>query len=101
VNDTGPAAVDMQALVALGEALDRLGAGGVRGCVEVGFLARAFPQRAVWRQGDGVWWIAVRAAGSMPPCPEAPMVWVRAETAAGLAGRMRAADSGLSPGWGL
>jgi len=101
VSDTGPADVDKQALMALGEALDRLGAGSVRGCVEVGLLAHAFPQWAVWRQADGFSWTAVRPAGSMPPGPEAPMVWVRARTAAGLMDRMRAADSGLSPGWGL
>jgi hypothetical protein len=101
VSDTGPAAVDSQALMALGEALDRLWRRQCPCCVEVGLLARAFPQWAVWRQADGLWWIAVRPAGSMPPGPEAPTVWVRAGTAAGLAGRMRAADTGLSPGWGL
>jgi hypothetical protein len=88
---------DAHAIVALGEALDRLGAGSARRLAEVAVLLRAFPRWAVWmRAGDGMW-TAVRPAGSMPPGPEAPMVWVRAGTAGELAGLMRAADAQMSP----
>lgn len=97
MSDTGPAAVDIQALMALGEALDRLGAGSVRGFAEAAFLVRAFPQWAICRHAEGRLWIAVRSVGSRPLGPEMPTVWVRAESAGELAERMRAGNSGLSP----
>ena len=100
MSETVPPDMDTQALMALGVALDRLGAGSVRGFAEVAFLARAFPQWAICRQADGRLWVAVRSAGSRPPGPETPAVWVRAGSAAELADRMRAADTGLSPDWG-
>ena len=84
---------DAQALAALGDALDRLGAGSARRLAEVAALVHAFPRWAVWvPEGSGTW-TAARPAGSMPPGPEAPMVWVRAETAGELATLMRAADA--------
>ena len=67
VSDADPAGVDAQALVALGEALDRLGAGRVRGFAEVAVLARAFPRWAVWRQDNGRLWIAVRPVARFLP----------------------------------
>lgn len=42
--------MDVQALMALGVVLDRLGVGSVRYLVEVAFLVRAFPQWAICRQ---------------------------------------------------
>ncbi len=42
-------------------------------------------------------WVAVRPAGSRPPGPEVPMLWVAAETAAELGARMRVADAGMTP----
>jgi hypothetical protein len=86
---------DAQALATLGEALDRLGAGSARRLAEVAVLVRAFPRWAVWVPAGGVTWTAARPAGSMPPGPEAPMVWVRAGTAGELASLMRAADAQL------
>lgn len=86
---------DAQALAALGEALDRLGAGSARRPAEVAVLLRIFPHWAVWPSAGGGVWTAVRPAGSMPPGPEAPTVWVRAGTASELATLMRAADAQL------
>lgn len=43
-------------------------------------------------------WTAVRPAGSRPPGPEVPLLWVSAATAAGLGKRMRDADAALEPG---
>ena len=40
-------------------------------------------------------WVAMRPAESVPPGPEAPMVWVRAGTAGELADLMKAADAQL------
>ncbi len=58
----------------------------------------AFPQWAVWLPADRGAWTAVRPADSMPPGPEARMVWVRAGTAGELASLMQAADARLPPG---
>jgi hypothetical protein len=89
---------DAQALAALGEALDRLGAGSLRRLAEVAVLVHAFPRWAVWVPEGGDTWTAVRPAGSMFPGPEAPMIWVRAGMAGELASLMRAADAQMSPG---
>lgn len=84
---------EAQALAALGNALERLGAGSARRLAEVAVLAHAFPRWAAWlSEGSGTW-TAARPAGSMPPGPEAPMVWVRADTAGELANLMHAADA--------
>jgi hypothetical protein len=85
------------ALEALGDALDRLGSHSVRGLAEVAVLSRAYPCWAIWRPIAHGAWTAVRVAGSAPPGPEAPMVWVRARTAGELAALMRAADAQLPP----
>jgi hypothetical protein len=98
VSSVGPPAGpddDAQALEALAGALDQLGAGNARRLAEVAVLMRAFPCWAAWLSADGRTWTAARPAGSMPPGPEAPMVWVRAETVSELAERMRAADAAL------
>lgn len=106
VNDAAPpggsgrTGSDAQALAALGDAVDRLGAGRVRGLVEVVALVHAHPRWGIWLAADGREWTAVRPAGLMPPGPEAPMVWVRAGTAGELASRMRAADDALLPSGG-
>lgn len=86
---------DVQALTALGEALDRVGAGGIRVLAETAVLLHAHPRWAVWLPAGGREWTAVRPAGSIPPGPEAPMVWVHAETASGLAAMMQRADGQL------
>ena len=46
-----------------------------------------------WTVGTG----PLRAAGSRPPGPEMPLLWVHATTAAQLDVRMHSADAGLSP----
>jgi hypothetical protein len=102
---SGPAtpaepAYDARALVALGDALDRLGTGGMHVLAEAAVLLHAHPHWAVWLPADGRAWTAVRPAGSMPPGPDAPTIWVRADTADELAVRMTRADSALSGGPG-
>lgn len=59
VSEPVPPGLDTQALMALGVALDRLGAGSVRGFAEAAFLVRAFPQWAICRQAGGRLRIAV------------------------------------------
>jgi hypothetical protein len=97
INPPAGASGDAQALAALSEALDRLGAGPARLLAEVAVLVRAFPRWAVWLPAGGGLWTAVRPAGLMPPGPEVPMVWVRAGAAGELAALMRAADAQISP----
>ena len=94
---SGGSSIDIQALAALGEALDRLGADGVRILAEVAVLVCAHPQWAIWIPGDGRPWAAVRSAGSRPPGPEVPLVWTQAGTAGELAVRIRAVDDALGP----
>lgn len=84
---------DAQALMALGEALDQLGAGSARRLAEFAVLVHAFPRWAVWIPTGSGMWTAARPAGSMPPGPEAPMVWVKAAWAGELAALIRAADA--------
>ena len=91
---------EAQALAALGDALERLDAGSVRVLAEVAVLLRAHPQWAIWLPAGGREWTAVRSAGSSPPGPEMPMIWVRAGTAGELADMMGRADSQLPPGIG-
>lgn len=86
---------DAQALAALRDALGRFGACHPRGLAEAAILLCAFPEWAVWLLADRGMWTALRPAESVPPGPEAPMVWVRAETAGELAGMMQAADAQL------
>ena len=64
---------------------------------EVVVLYRDHPRWAVWMPVAGGEWAAARPAGSRPPGPEVPMLWVRAGTAADLGGRMSRADARLSP----
>ena len=89
---------DAQALAALGDALDRLGAGNFRVLAEAAILLRDHPRWAVWLPASDHDWTAVRPASSRPPGPEVPMLWVHAGTAGELARMMRAADAQLSPG---
>ena len=95
---------DVQALMALGVALDRLGAHDVRDLIEAVVLTRAFPRWAIWRPIAGGVWTAVRPASSRSPGPELPMVWMQAATAGELAELMRRAEGqvaprGGQPGW--
>lgn len=85
-------------LAVLGDALDRLGAHGARSPAEIAVLSYAYPWWAVWRPAGGGTWTAMRPAGSVPPGPEVPMMWVRAGTAGELTGLMQAADAQLPPG---
>ncbi len=89
-----------QALADLREALGPFGASLPSGLAETAILLCAFPQWAVWLPADRGAWTAVRPAGSVPPAPEAPMVWVRAGTVGELAARMQATDAQLPPSRG-
>lgn len=91
---------DAQALTALGDALDRLGARGIRALAEAAVLLHAYPRWAVWLPTDGREWTAVRPAGSLPPGRQAPTIWVRAATAGELAAMMDRAEGQLAGGAG-
>jgi hypothetical protein len=58
---------------------------------EVVALHCDFPEWGVWFPVQGTW-TAARPANTQPPAPESPMIWVHAQSAQQLAGRMRAAD---------
>ena len=64
---------------------------------EVIVLHRQFPAWAVWLPLAGREWVAVRPASARAPGPDLPLLWARADTATGLADRMRRADGQLSP----
>ena len=64
---------------------------------EVVVLYRDHPRWAIWMPVADGEWAAVRPAGSRPPGPEVPMLWVHAGTVADLGGRMSRADARLSP----
>jgi hypothetical protein len=76
--------------------LEPLGVANAAVLAKVVMLYLDHPLWAVWLPAGGGW-AAVRPAGSRPPGPEAPMVWVRGDTAEELGARMRQADAGLSP----
>ena len=77
--------------------LEQLGLTDALTLAEVVVLYRDHPRWAVWMPVAGGEWAAVRPAGSRPPGPEVPMLWVHAGTAADLRGRMSRADARLSP----
>jgi hypothetical protein len=81
----------------IGGALEHLGVTDAVTLAEAAVLHLDHPRWAVWRPVDGSGWAAVRPAGLRPPGPGVPMLWVRADTAAELGGRMSRADAGLSP----
>jgi hypothetical protein len=89
-SDTG-----LTALVS--DAIEGLGLADPLTLAEVALLHRDHARWAVWVPAAGGEWAAVRPAGSRPPGPEVPMLWVCAATAAELGGRMSRADAGLSP----
>jgi hypothetical protein len=79
------------------DVLEQLGVTDALTLAEVAVLHRDHPRWAVWVPAVGGEWAAVRPAGSRPPGPEVPMLWVRADTAAELGSRMSRADESLSP----
>ena len=78
------------------EALAGLDAGARQAIAEIIGLYREFPAWAVWLPFAGRAWTAVRPASARAPGPDLPLVWVHAESAARLAGRMRAVDAQLT-----
>lgn len=88
--DTGPTPV-------LANVLERLGFAAALALAEVAVLHRDHPRWAVWVPAAGAEWAAARPAGSRPPGPGVPMLWVRADTVAGLGGLMSRVDAGLLP----
>lgn len=95
----GGAGMDAEALAALGDALDRLGASGLRIVAEAALLLLRHPHWAVWLPVGEHEWAAVRSAGSRPPGLDVPMLWVHASTAGELADKMMRAETALSGGW--
>jgi hypothetical protein len=79
------------------DVLEQLGVTDALTLAEVAVLQQGHPRWAVWVPAAGGEWAAARPAGSRPPGPEVPMLWVRAGTAAELGGRMSRADAGLPP----
>jgi hypothetical protein len=77
--------------------LEQLGLADPLTLAEVALLHRDHPRWAAWVPAPGGEWAAVRPAGSRPPGPDVPMLWVFAATAAELGERMSRADAGLSP----
>ena len=62
-------------------------------------LYRNHPRWALWLPlSPGGPWTAVRPAGSRPPGPGVPLLWVSAATAAELGERMRNTGTALKPG---
>ena len=88
--DTGPTPV-------IANVLERLGFAAALALAEVAVLHRDHPRWAVWVPAAGGEWAAARPAGSRPPGPDVPMLWVRAGTAAELGARMSRVDEGLPP----
>jgi hypothetical protein len=78
--------------------LEEFGVTDALAIAEVVALFRDHPQWALWLPGPGDAWVAARSAGSRPPGPEVPMIWVRAGTASELGGRMSQADVSLASG---
>ncbi len=91
------AARDAGLISVLREVLEQLGAPDSQVLAEIVRLHSDHPLWAVWLPVDGRGWTAVRSAGSRPPGPELPSLWVQAATAAQLDVRMHSADAGLSP----
>lgn len=81
----------------LRDVLEELGASDSQVLAEIVWLHLDHPLWAVWLPVDGRGWTAVRPAGSRPPGPEVPLLWVHATTAAQLDVRMHSADARLSP----
>jgi len=77
--------------------LGQLGSTNSQALAEVVSLCRDYPLWAVWPAVLGRGWVAVRPAGSRPPGPEVPLIWVFGENSADLAARMCVADSALTP----
>jgi hypothetical protein len=63
-------------------------------------LYRDHPRWAIWLPLPGGQWTAVRPAGSRPPSPQMPMLWVHADTSVDLADQMRRADETLQRPFG-
>lgn len=90
-----------------GAALDPGGTGpgdgsdmDARVIAEVVALCRDHPRWAVWLAVPEGAWAAARPAGSHPPGPGTPMIWVDGRTPAELAARMKRADVALASGQG-
>ena len=77
--------------------LEQFGSPDPQVLAEVVLLNLNHPLWAVWLPVSGRGWVAARPAGSRPPGPEMPMLWVIAESAADLSARMRRADAALLP----
>lgn len=69
----------------------------VQSLAEAVLLNLNHPLWAVWLPAAGRGWVAARPAGSRPPGPEVPMLWVAAESVEDLSGRMLRADAALLP----
>jgi hypothetical protein len=96
MEEPGGASRDAGLASTLGGLLEGAGVPDARVIAEVVALYLDHPRWAVWLPPPGGGWAAARPAGSRPPGPEMPMVWVHASTAAELADRMRRVDAQLA-----
>jgi hypothetical protein len=97
MGDPGGSYGDTDLVSVVRGALEQLAVAGAAAIAEAAALHRDHPRWAVWLPVGDCEWAAMRPAGSRPPAPEMPMVWVRGSTAAELSARMRQADGALAP----
>jgi hypothetical protein len=97
VRSDADAGGDEDFIPAVRAVLGQLGSANAQALAEIVSLRRDHPLSAVWPAVLGRGWVAGRPAGSRPPGPEGPLVWVFGETSADLAARMCVADSALTP----
>jgi hypothetical protein len=95
---SGAGAGGNEGLISAGRGVfDRFGLANAGEFAEIVSRYRDHPLWAVWLPTDGRGCVTVRPAGSRPPGPEVPMVWMAAQTAVQLGTRMRVADAGSPP----
>jgi hypothetical protein len=88
---------DVKAVAALSEALGQLGVDSrILALAVAALVMRDHPHWAVWLPASDRDWTAIRPAGSRPPAPDLPMIWVNAATASELASLMRSVDEQVS-----
>ena len=97
MGEHGGGASDAGPVSGIRDVLERYGFTDAPTLAAVADLHRDHPRWAVWVPVADGEWAAARPAGSRPPGPEVPMLWVCAGTAAELGGRMSRADAGLPP----
>jgi len=97
MGESDGASKDVGLISVLRDVLEELGASNSQALAELVWLHLDHSLWAIWLPVDGRGWTAVRSAGSRPPAPEVPLLWVQATTAAQLDVKMHSADAVLVP----